>query len=272
MKQEDGTHHKTIIVTVAMHKDYELPDVDIYLPIHVGAELHPDIPSNLQQDNDGNNIYSLNPYFSALIAPYWRWKNNDSNCKDLVHYWRYFATSNPLKWLSRNRFDRIFTRPKFEKTLGKHNVLLTAERHYVIETVASHYERALHSNQPTITGKVLCDLVPSYLESWERLFRKRSANIFTMMVMDRKTFDAYCAWLFLILFELTKRLAPTQYTPFHARYPGRISELLLNVWLGSNGIRSGELPTTFTEPINWRAKGTGFLKVKFTGEKYTHNF
>ena len=214
MKQEDGTHHKTIIVAVAMHKDYELPDVDIYLPIHVGAELHPDIPSNLQQDNDGNNISSLNPYFSALIAPYWLWKNNDSNCKDLVHYWRYFATSNPLKWLSQNRFDRIFTRPKFEKTPGKHNVLPTAERHYVIETVASHYERALHSNQPTITGKVLCDLVPSYLESWERLFHKRSANIFTMMVMDRKTFDAYCAWLFLILFELTKRLAPhTIHTP-----------------------------------------------------------
>lgn len=265
-------NHKTITVAVAMHKDYELPNDDIYLPIHVGAELHPDVLPDLQQDNDGDNISSLNPYFSELTALYWLWKNNDSDYKGLVHYRRYFATSNPLKWLSRNRFDRVLTRPELEKALDKHNVLLPEKRHYIIETIASHYEHTLHSNQLTITGEVLRDLAPSYLESWERLLHKRSANIFNMMVMDRKSFDAYCAWLFPILFELTKRLDPAQYTPFHARYPGRISELLLNVWLDSNGIRPGELPTTFTEPINWWAKGTGFLKAKFIGKKYTQSF
>mgnify|MGYP001623242704 CR=1 FL=1 len=189
MKQEDGTHHKMVTVAVAMHKDYELPNDDIYLPIHVGAELHPDILPNLQQDNDGYNTSSLNLYFSELTALYWLWKN-----------------------------------------------------------------------------KALRDLAPSYLESWERLFHKRSANIFTMMVMDRKTFDAYCAWLSPLLFEPTKRLDPTQYTPFHARYSGHISELLLSVRLDSNGIRPGEPDTTFPSPINWWVRGIGFLKAKFTGK------
>lgn len=57
---------------------------------------------------------------------------------------------------------------------------------------------------------------------------KSKAHIFNMLIMDRNEFNSYCKWLFPILFELTHRLDPSQYSAFHARYPEHISELLLN--------------------------------------------
>lgn len=61
------------------------------------------------------------------------------------------------------------------------------------------------------TREVLIDLAPDYVPAWDKVMRSRSAHIFNMMVMDRKHFDQYCAWLFPILFELQKRLDPANY-------------------------------------------------------------
>lgn len=96
--------------------------------------------------------------------------------------------------------------------------------------------------------------------------------MFNMMVMDKADFDAYCTWLFPILFECTKRLPPEQYDAFNARYPGRISELLMDTWILTNHKRYIELPTVSPEPINWWKKGFGFLMAKFAGRKYHASF
>ena len=50
--------------------------------------------------------------------------------------------------------------------------------------------------------------------------------MFNMFVMKKELLDKYCDWMFKILFELEKRIDPKQYDAFHARYLGRISELL----------------------------------------------
>lgn len=264
---------KDITIAVAMHKPYRLPDDSMYLPIHVGAELHPDILPELQSDAVGDNISKYNPYFSELTAMYWLWKNNSSAYKGIIHYRRYFTTTNFIKRHSLNRFNRIIHHDELVKILQESPVIVPVKRKYFIETIYSHYAHTLYPDQLVLTGKVLQDLAPDYVDSWERLLKKRSASIFNMMIMEESTFNAYCAWLFPILFELTKRLPPNLYnSAFHARYPGRISELLLNVWLKRNNITPTEIPTTFTEPVNWWKKGTGFLKAKFLGRKYTQSF
>jgi hypothetical protein len=58
--------------------------------------------------------------------------------------------------------------------------------------------------------------------------------MFNMMILKREHLDAYCRWLFDLLFELEKRVDVTAYDAFHARFFGRISELLLDVWLECN--------------------------------------
>lgn len=272
MKQTSERGGKGVTIGIAMHKPYPVPQGDIYLPIHVGVAMHPDVLADMQGDDTGDNISKLNPYFCELTALYWLWKNDDSDYKGLVHYRRYFATRNFFKRHGRDRFDRIIQGPELEKILKDTSVVLPKKRHYVIETIYSHYAHTMYAEHMELTRSVLQDMTPEYLDQWDTLMNRRSAHIFNMMIMDRDTFDAYCAWVFPILFEITKRLPPSQYDTFHARYPGRISEKLLNVWIMRNGIQFKELSTTFTEPINWWKKGTSFLKAKFFKKRYTSSF
>ena len=96
--------------------------------------------------------------------------------------------------------------------------------------------------------------------------------MFNMFIMKKEILDKYCTWLFDILFELEKRYNPYQYDSFHARYLGRISELLLDVWIYTNKISYEEVRVIDMQPVNWWKKGTSFLKAKFTGKKYDKSF
>ena len=41
---------ESIRIAVAMHKPYRTPDDPAYLPLHVGAALHPDVLPGIQGD------------------------------------------------------------------------------------------------------------------------------------------------------------------------------------------------------------------------------
>ena len=90
---------------------------------------------------------------------------------------------------------------------------------------------------------------------------------FNMFIMKRDKFDAYCAWLFDILFELEKRLDISQYSVYDARVFGFVAERLLDVWIETNGYDYQELPYVFMEKQNWLVKGTNFVKRKLTRNK-----
>lgn len=67
----DGDTH--ICIAVATHKSYRMPEDEMYLPVHVGKDLHPDVNlgKRFVTDNSGDNISSLNNYYSELTALYW---------------------------------------------------------------------------------------------------------------------------------------------------------------------------------------------------------
>ena len=104
--------------------------------------------------------------------------------------------------------------------------------------------------------------------------------MFNMMIMERGLVDEYCRWLFDILFELEKRVKAGMVempplSSFQARFYGRISEIIFNVWL-DDCLRTGklskkdiyEIPCRFMEKENWFRKVWGFLKAKFFGVRY----
>lgn len=90
--------------------------------------------------------------------------------------------------------------------------------------------------------------------------------------MKKNICDAYCDWLFSILFELEKNIDLSEYTAFQARLFGRVSELLLDVWINKNQYKYKEVPVLYVEKINWIKKGTAFLKAKFLKTKYEGSF
>lgn len=77
---------------------------------------------------------------------------------------------------------------------------------------------------------------------------------------------------FQYTFDVEKLLENKEYDAFQARYPGRLSELLLDVWIDKNGYKYKEVPFMYTEKINKFKKVKAFLAAKFLNKKYSGSF
>ncbi len=261
MKQNNN-----IKVIIATHKKYEMPRNEMYLPLHVGAEGKDDL--GYTKDNTGDNISSKNSYFCELTGLYWAWKNLDSDYIGLAHYRRHFS----LKKKSKNKFDNILTKAETQKILEDTDVILPKKRKYVIENLYEHYEHTMYVKPLDETGKIIKEKYQEYTEYFNKLHKRTSAHMFNMFIMKKEILDEYCEWLFDILFELEKRVDSSKYDQFHSRFYGRISELLLDVYLQKNNISYKEVGFIYMEKVNKIKKVVGFLKAKFLGEKYSKSF
>lgn len=260
-----------VCIAIATHKPYRMPDDIMYMPLQVGKELHPEVDLGFQTDATGDNISSLNASYSELTALYWLWKNSKAEYKGLVHYRRHFA-SRHIRFSSGDRFDRIVKHEEIEWLLESTDIILPKKRQYYIETMYSHYAHTLPGKHLDVARCIIEDLHPEYLSAFDEVMHSSGGHMFNMFIMEQHKFDEYCAWLFPIIKELTKRIDSSEYDAFNARYPGRISELLLDVWIKTKKYTYVELPAMSTEPVNWWKKGTSFLLAKFTGKKYKKSF
>ena len=263
---------KEIVIAVATHKPYRMPDDSMYLPLHVGAALHPDVCKDMQGDDTGDNISEKNPYYCELTGLYWLWKNVEASYKGLVHYRRHLGSPSFFKRHTKDRFERVVSEEELAPLLDKSGTVIARRRNYYIETVYNHYAHTFEAEQFDMCRQVLVDTCPEYVPAWDRLMQSKSAHIFNMFVMRSDLFDAYCAWMYSVLFELEKRLSPDKYDTFGARYLGRVSERLLDPWLETNALHYAELPVVSPEPVDWVSKGKGFLAAKFLGKKYEKSF
>lgn len=259
-----------IKIIVATHKKYQMPKVDIYLPIQVGAEGKEKL--GYETDNNGNNISIKNPYFCELTGLYWAWKNLDAKYIGLVHYRRYFTLCKKIPKNKEEKFQNILKKNQVEALLKETDVILPKKRKYYIENLYDHYKHTMYIEPLDETEKIIQYKYPEYLEEFNKLHKRTSAHMFNMFIMKKEILDQYCSWLFDILFELEKRVKAKKYDSFHARFYGRISELLLDVWIEKNKIKYKEIKVMDMEKINWLKKGKSFLNAKFFGKKYEKSF
>jgi len=92
--------------------------------------------------------------------------------------------------------------------------------------------------------------------------KRRGGHRFNMLVMRRDLLDAYCTWLFDILFALEERLDISDYDAYNARVFGFIAERLLDVWIETNRVLYTEMPVKNTESQHWLRKGSAFILRK----------
>lgn len=260
---------KNAKILIALHKTYEVPKEELYLPLHVGAEGKEDIGIE-EKDNVGENISAKNPFYSELTGVYWAWKNLDADYVGLVHYRRYFTGKH--KFLVNGKTKGILSSEEVNKLLDKHDVIVPKKRKYYIETLYSHYAHSMYVEPLDITGEIIKEKYPNYYAEFEALKKRRSAHMFNMFVMKRDIFEEYSKWLFDILFELEKRVDSSKYDKFHSRFYGRVSELLLDVFLRTNKISCKEVGLKNIEKQNFFKRVKSFLRAKFKGEKYGKSF
>ena len=251
-----------IKILVATHKQYWMPEDSIYLPLHVGAEGKPDL--GYTKDNTGENISAKNPNFCELTGLYWAWKNLEADYVGLVHYRRYF-TRKEVRNIKAKK-DQILRGEDWERILSACSVVVADKRKYYIETNRSHYNHAHPSIGLDETERIIKEKCPEYSAAFTTVLDRTWAHMFNMFVMRRDLFDAYCQWMFAILFELEKRLDISSFDAYNTRVFGFVSERLLDVWLEKNQIAYKEQNVSFMEPQNWIKKGGLFLKRKFFGK------
>lgn len=260
---------KNIRIIVATHKPYRMPSDSVYLPVHVGAKNKKSI--GFQRDDEGENISDKNPFFCELTGLYWAVNNLDADYIGLVHYRRHFGTKKRLK-TEEEKIDNVLSGKEIDDLLNNADIILPKKRNYYIENLYDHYRHTMYVEPLDITGQIIAEKHPEYSAEFEKLHTRRSAHMFNMCIMKREILEDYCNWLFDILFELEKRVDASQYLDFHKRFYGRISELLLDVYIRTKNLDCIEAPVVDVQRVNWFKKGSAFLGAKFSGRKYEESF
>jgi len=248
-----------IKIIVATHKKYWMPSDSMYLPVHVGAKGKESI--GYQRDDEGDNISEKNANYCELTGLYWAWKNLDAEYIGLAHYRRHF--SNRSK--SGDKTRRVITKGELEEKLKKTDVLLPTPRNYWIESNYSQYVHAHHAIDLDTTKQILEEKYPEYVKAWDECMKKTSGHRFNMFIMKRDKFDAYCKWMFDVLFELENRLDISSYNKNDSRVFGFVSERLLDIWIQTNNVDYMNTSYIFMEKQNWLKKGSSFLMRKLKG-------
>lgn len=251
-----------IKILVATHKKAHMPMDEMYLPVRVGNALAKD-DFGYTGDDSGDNISEKNPYFCELTALYWGWKNVKADYIGLAHYRRHFSCRNG-RW----KYSLILTKKEAVSFLVKADVVLPKKRRYFIESLASHYKHTHDLEHLELTREILRKQCPEYVDMFDKVMKHTSAHMFNMMIMKRDMLDKYCSWLFPILFALEDEIDVKNMPAFDARLFGRVSELLLDVWLKQNNVKYVETGFVQIGDENWGKKIKGFLSAKFGGKKY----
>ena len=254
-----GDNDSDVKVIVATHKPYWMPTDQLYVPVHVGAEGKDSL--GLTPDNTGENISAKNANYCELTGLYWAWKNLDCEYLGLAHYRRHFT----LMKGSGDRRD-VLTLDQVRNILSTVDVLVPTPRNYWIETNYQQYVHAHHAIDLEETRRIIEEKYPDYLAAYDSSMKKTTGHRFNMFIMKKELVDAYCTWLFDILFELEKRLDISEYSQNDKRVFGFVSERLLDVWMDTNHIKYTDIPYIFLEKENWITKGINFIVRKINAK------
>lgn len=244
------------MIYVVAHKMYTSPKLDdSYKTIYVGDKIREEARNKgYIIDSDDDSISQKNPNYCELTALYWIWKNDKTDeWTGLNHYRRYFLSPDTGKIL--NKYD-------IKQILSQYDVILW-NKIILNESVERFYYRgAGYKKDITLLKQVIKSLYPEYLNDCEDVLRANSASYANMFVMHREAFDAYCSWLFDILFAMEKKLDMSGYTAQEKRVFGYLGEILLNVWIKKNGlsIKYCEVINTENNEISTKSKAKMALK------------
>lgn len=220
---------KTCIIVVT-HKKYDMPEFDVYLPVHAGREGKSDL--GFQGDNIGDNISDKNLYYCELTALYWAWNNLECDYLGLVHYRRYFTLRRKCTSL-----NHVISQIEIENLLKNVDIILPKKKRY-FQTVKEHYIHCIksrvqdHKVHMKLLRETIQDLHPDYIEFFDEVMNGHEAHMLNMFIMKKEDADKYCEWMFEILFELEKRILNNNVN--FERIMGAFSEFLLDVWIKKN--------------------------------------
>ncbi len=240
---------KKTTIFICAHKEVPLPQHPFFLPIQAGAALHEHI-TNYQPDDEGENISKKNPHFCELTCHYWAWKNlKNVDIVGLNHYRRYFdftrkwpQFSADKRFVSTDEFfhqDYIF--PDLETLLQEYDIILPTARHWRVSNTQQYNDYHIAKDWEMLR-QIIKERSPQYIPSFEKTMDHSNKSVgYNMFITHWKHFNAYSEWLFDILFEVERRVPPTE-DPIQSRIYGYMSERLINVFCNYHHLRIKSIP------------------------------
>lgn len=237
----------TVKMFVVTHKKAKIASIPGYIPILVGADLHPEINNYEVKDNSGDNISSKNPNYCELTGIYWIWKNEPSEIVGISHYRRYF-TNNRLS----SNAQYFISIEDIEKVFSKKRIIVPEPRHSQT-TILQAINRAPNMNDVKEMYEAIRILEPSYVDDYIWYLGQNKAHLYNMAIMKWSDYCNYCDWLFRILGYIEEHHnLDAEMDTYRKRLFGFLSERLITVWIHHNVANNEivELPVVNTEEGN----------------------
>lgn len=247
------TKEPKIKILVACHKaDPAIRQDNIYMPIHVGKALHPELDLGFQGDDTGDNISEKNGSYCELTAMYWAWKNlpKDVDIVGLCHYRRYFSD--------------VVTRTSIPKLLEKYDMICPNYNDFPFPTI---YDLRRYVAEEDILIMIDCilDVYPEYYQTvLKYLYCGNTLTQYNMAIMKREVFDCYCGFLFPILDSMYGIMKKHSYTRLN-RAIGYLGESMLGLYILHNRMNVKYVPSLFN---NERSKISKLRKLGFMRNKF----
>lgn len=220
---------KNIKVYVISHSEEDIQkidmDKDIYVPLFVGRNGKDNL--GYLSDDTGDNISYRNPNYCEMTGFYWMCKNSDADIIGLVHYRRYF---------SKTSFGKPINRQDIEEILEKYDLIIPEKNVYVKGNVYDNVGPNLIKHVD-LAREAIIKLYPEYLDSFDKIMNNGELSFFNMFVGSKELMNQYSDWIFSILDELDDKFDLT----LQPRLPGVLTELLFNVWIDHNNLKTKEL-------------------------------
>ena len=237
----------TVKMFVVTHKKADIASLPGYIPILVGADLHPEIDNYDVKDNSGVNISSKNPNYCELTGIYWIWKNETSEIVGISHYRRFF-TKNRLS----SKSQYFFSTKDIEKILQKKRIIVPEPRHSST-SILQAINRAPNMNDVKEMYEAIRIIEPSYVDDYIWYLNQNKAHLYNMAIMKWTDYCNYCNWLFQILGYIEEHHDMDAETDtYRKRLFGFLSERLITVWIHHNipNNEIAEIPVVNTEEDN----------------------
>lgn len=239
-------------ILVCCHKKDVMLSNEVYMPIHVGKALHPDVDLGIQVDNEGDNISDKNSSYCELTGLYWAWKNlKDVDVIGLCHYRRYFDFHGQCKFgsifdsFNTDELDSLdFSIPENILKDVVNGACVVAKPRVYKYSIAVDYCYEHVSDDLRLLKNIILEEQPENIKhAFRKVFWENNELFhYNMFLMKKSEFDDYCSWLFSILKKVEDGADRSHYNAMQGRIYGYIGERLLNVWLLARNLKKIEKP------------------------------
>ena len=243
-----------IVIGIACHKQSELPNNGLYLPIHVGSALATKELPGLQRDDEGDNISTKNPNYCELTAQYWLWKNVDADYYGLCHYRRFISfASERFTNLSNDHRKQVivekldaYTKERYcledsetmRNLIEQYDVVATEEqdlsrvftprgpKRSVYEHFAAHDRDLINVEDLDAMLEIVKEDYPQYYPDLKEYIGRRYFRGYNCFVMKRELFFEMCSYEFSVLGKLEQKVDLSTYDLTRTRIYGFMAEIL----------------------------------------------